>query len=235
MTMHAVPEQTFAGLAERTRATLSRLGASAIEIPDTYARRELIRESGNVVATYEKHELAGADIRVIRLFSAKIDVFTCFAFPNPASWAPVYAMEFVQIGGRPIVAVIDCLSLCGDARMDRALDRALDEARAHYPVPNDADAPDWYEACRSGRDIYTRPKSSDAFNPLSDIHERLFSFACEWHVDAKKLADEKIALHRDRIGHYKHHHCVNSPGLPIMEKTFGVEWTKHFMHDWVFR
>jgi Ferredoxin-dependent bilin reductase len=226
---------SFTEIANRSVELLTRLGATRCVVAAPYGRHVLARDSGDVVATFDHYLLGAADVRLIRLFSNKVDVFTCFAFPGTVQRAPAYAMEFVQIGGRPIVAVLDLLSLGHDAAMNVKLDETMKSARAGYDEPNNSEVPDWYVECRSGRDIFARPTHSDAFVELGEIHNRLLASTCDEFLSAETLDAEAASAHATQIADYKHHHCVNSPGLPIMERTFGVEWTHEFMHRWVFR
>ena len=57
----------------------------------------------------------GGELRMAWISSPKIQVFTCFAYPGEQSSQAMYAMEFVQLGTRPIVAVLDCLLYTSDA------------------------------------------------------------------------------------------------------------------------
>jgi Ferredoxin-dependent bilin reductase len=226
---------SFSDIANRSTDLLRRLGATPNAVGAPYDRNVLARDSGDVVATFDHWLLGEADVRLIRLFSNKVDVFTCFAFPGAAQRAPTYAMEFVQIGGRPIVAVLDLLSLNGDNTTNVELDETMRLARAGYEASNNADVPSWYIECRSGRDIFARPAHCNAFVELGEIHSRLLTKTCEHFLEAERLDTEASRAHAVRIADYKHHHCVNSPGLPIMERTFGAEWTREFMYRWVFR
>ncbi len=228
-------DRTFEGVARATAMLVANHGGSARDVQAAFARNQVMRDSGNIVVTYDAFTLAGCDIRTVRLFSPKVDVFTCFAYPDPATVRPVYAMEFVQIAGKPIVAVLDLLLLIPNDAIESHLDDVMTRARRNYAGANSGDAPDWFKSCRSGRDIFVRPLDVGEFAAFERMHEEIFQHVCGLYVATAPLGVDDAALHAARINDYKHHHCANSPGLPIMEKTFGAEWTRCFMNDWVFR
>jgi hypothetical protein len=226
---------SFAAVADQSVAVILSLGGAPYDIAAQYQRNEVVRESGNLVVNLDAFRIGLSDIRIVRLFSNKIDVFTCFAYPDPASIAPTYAMEFVLIGGKPVVAVIDLLLLTPCAATASQLDAAMHHARRAYSAPNHEPVPDWYGHCRSGRDIFSRPHNVAEFAKLEHIHLELFEQVCHWFARHTLPLAQSAQAHCANLDAYKSHHCINSPGLPIMERTFGATWTQNFMQDWVFR
>jgi hypothetical protein len=226
---------SFANVAQRSASIILDCGGRSRAVDAPYDRNEVIRASGNLVVTFDAFHLGCGDVRIVRLFSNKVDVFTCFAYPDPASIAPTYAMEFVLIGGRPVVAVMDLLLMTPDAATESQLDAFMREVRRDYHGSNHQPVPDWYADCRSGRDVFVRPQSVDEFATFERMHLALFDQVCRWFTQHNLSHSQNAVAHGARLDEYKRHHCAHSPGLPIMERTFGASWTRQFMQDWVFR
>lgn len=166
----------------------------------------------------DRYELRTAHIR-----SPKIEIFTSFLYPDPSLRMPLYAMEFVILGRKPIVAVLDAVDLAGGDTAARILEHAHREAPE---MTNADDAPDWFLECRSGSDFFLRPESAETFDALAAIHEHVVS-ALLAITDAPAAPDPDA--HAAAIADYKHHHRVNSPGLPLLNRVLGEAWTEEYM------
>jgi hypothetical protein len=192
--------------------------------------------SGTVRVRLQNFDLRGAQARLIRLHSPKADVFSAFIYPEPQSAAPIYAMEFVMLGGRPIVAVIDLVNLCEDETARLTSDALMNRARTRYPHPNNDDVPQWYLDCRSGREMFHRPTHADAFDALGAAHLQLLeSLRTGFSGSTQVWPNSKDApAHATAIAHYKTHHSEHSPGRPILTRLFGEAWTNSFLADKAF-
>lgn len=165
--------------------------------------------------------------RYTRVSAPKIEVVTHFLYPAPNSWLPLYAMEIVVFGGRPVVAVFDAVAMHQGSRGKQIADELLANAHLRFPeLVNADDAPAWYQDCRSGDDFFLRPAMHDMPRVI-DLHEWLWSAwfnALRAHERAP--VDENSA---QRVANYKRHHREHSPGLPLMQKNFGAHWTERFL------
>ena len=95
-----------------------------------------------------------------------------FLWPSPTRDAPVYAMEFVVFGPKPIVAVIDAVGLAGPHAAKMSQD-ALTAAHMRFVLPQADDPPPWYQDCRSGHDFFVRP-TPEQMPTLGEAHHAVF-------------------------------------------------------------
>ncbi|MGL4575858.1 MAG: hypothetical protein ACRCV9_13830, partial [Burkholderiaceae bacterium] len=225
----------FAKADEQTRQILHAHNAKELPVAQEYARRVVSRPSGELTLRFDSYALAaGSQVRTMAMYSSKLDIYTLFFYPDYAQSAPIYAMEFVQIGGRPVVAVLDLISLCGNPQLEPILDDWMSSARRGVSADNARDMPQWFIECRSGREVFLRPESSAQFEVLSDMHLELFEKILNVQTRCERIGANGIAEHRDEIAKYKHHHWINSPGLPLMKTTFGQTWSDEFMGQHMF-
>jgi len=179
--------------------------------------------------------LVGAvgEIRMACIQSPKIDIVTVFFYPQAALALPVYAMEFVLLGTRPIVAVMDLVAPANDPAQSTAL-QLLTSAHQRSPaLINADDAPDWYAGSRSGHDFFIRPTGREQFDELAAVHAGLWEalLAAPQPASRPALAQADFV---EFVNHYKHHHKTHSPGLPLMTRSFGEAWTRRYLNECFF-
>jgi len=202
--------------------------------PD-FASAEKIGPSGSLKCHGQTLFCGAAELRMVLIESSKIQVLSCFIYPQEDVARPLYAMELVQLGAKPIVAVLDAVAPPGDLSSGFAKSMM---SRAHHSVAdmkNATDPPPWFQDCRSGHDIFVRPNSSEDLRRMGLLHLCLVSD----YLLALPAAATRDQSATQRFGefcrHYKDHHAANSPGLPLMEKSFGSAWTEQFMQQIFFR
>jgi hypothetical protein len=168
-----------------------------------------------------------AEIRAVHLTGPRAEILNLFLFPAVA--APVFAMEFVAFGKKPVVAVIDAK---GHEPAGQALAaRVLRAAHARHPgLPRGDDAPAWFEDCRSGDDFFVRPADLGQFGLLTTVLHEVWSEL----LSALPLAAPATPRDALAVQHYKDHHRAHSPGRPFLHRTFGPEWTEDFMANMLF-
>lgn len=174
------------------------------------------------------------ELRAASIRSTKIDIVTMFFYPQPKLELPVYAMEFVQLGKKPIVAVMDAVAPA-NSKANSEAEAVFLGAREMIPgLVNDEQVPPWFAECRSGWDVFVRPADPAQFDQLAELHLRICSdlIALMSNCTARSVAE--IGAFSDFVHAYRVHHHVNSPGLPLMRKSFGEDWTLRFMRDWFF-
>lgn len=213
-------------------AAVAGLRPLVLDAEMAYAEKTL--PSGNLSCRAQRWRCAAAELRVAWLESPKIQVLSCFVYPVSHVALPLYAMELVQLGAKPIIAVIDAVAPAQDPA--QAFARAcLAEAHAAHPeLQNADDPPDWFQDCRSGVDFFVRPASQTEFAQMGSLHvSLLMSYLKALPAAARRTPSETAAFeHFSR--HYKDHHAANSPGLPLMHKSFGPAWTERFMQQCFF-
>lgn len=167
---------------------------------------------------------------MVSIEGAKVHILNVFLWPLPSQDAPVYAMEFVAFGPRPIVAVIDAVGLSGSRAVDEAA-ALMQKAHARFPFPAGDDMPDWFLECRSGHEYFVRPQGVVEFEPLGEAHLGAFTDALE-ALGTRAAADP--SAHAEALSSYQHHHAENSPGRRWLQASFGESWALHYLHEIVF-
>ncbi len=197
-------------------------------VPLALPAEHAAREASGVRHAARSLALPGrAEIRAVHLAGPRAEVLNLFLFPRVA--APVFAMEFVAFGKKPVVAVIDAK---GHEPAGRALAaRVLRAAHGRHPdLPRGDDAPAWFEECRSGDDFFVRPADFGQFSLLTAILHEVWTELLHAlpHAPAASAADDLS------VQAYKDHHRTHSPGRPFLHRTFGAEWTETFMDEFLF-
>jgi hypothetical protein len=200
---------------------LAALPSETIELPlsPAHAARDAL---GVRHAAHARLLPGRAEIRAVHLAGPRAEVLNLFLFPSVA--APIFAMEFVAFGKKPVVAVIDAK---GHEPAGRALAaRVLRAAHARHPdLPRGDDAPAWFEECRSGDDFFVRPSDLGQFTVLTSILHQVWREL----LAALPAAGPATPEDAEAVQSYKDHHRAHSPGRPFLHRTFGEAWTEDFM------
>lgn len=217
----------FETLRDRTLEELHRRGAVERPLDAQYAT-QLVRDTTLTTRCLELPDRGEA--RLVSIEGKKVHILNAFLWPRPEVQAPVYAMEFVAFGPKPIVAVIDAVGLAGDASVQLARE-LLAEAHARFPFTAGDDLPAWFQSCRSGHEFFVRPQRVEDFAALGEAH--LFAWARA--LDALRIAPLiRDSTHEIQLKSYKSHHANSSPGLKWLQVSFGEAWTDTYLHRIVF-
>lgn len=173
--------------------------------------------------------------RSVYITNGKIEIVNIFFFPLATVGFPVYAMEFVQVGPRPVVAVMDLSSVGLPEGAAGFASELLASAHREFPgLTNGDDPPAWYEECRSGADFFIRPSGPAMFAELAACHTYLWTRVVNGLATAQNLRPEEAGAHQEELDAYMDHHRLNSPGLPLLNRTFGTDWTDRFLRQCLF-
>jgi hypothetical protein len=225
----------FEALIGATLQGADQAGWKPLPVAAEFERCTQTLPSGDLLLrTWRRGLAAQGELRIASIESPKIHVVTCFVYPHPALALPLYAIELVELGTRPIVAVLDLASAPGDPAMAWA-HAVLDQAHEESPdLVNADDAPHWYASCRSGRDFFLRPVDSTQTDRVGQIHQVLLTrFLQAIHgVGTRAPAEQQIWS--VFAANYKAHHARHSPGLPLMQRSFGEDWTTRYLKTCFF-
>jgi hypothetical protein len=106
----------------------------------------------------------------------------------------------------------------------------MTEAHQTHPELQQAtDTPEWFEHCRSGLDFFIRPQNDNDMNALSAIHLALLSPIKGLIEQAHLFTDQDSLTHQHCLQNYKNHHRLHAPGLRLMNRSFGEQWTDDYM------
>jgi hypothetical protein len=207
-----------------------------IDVPAAYAKVNRAEKQGKLQLESRFFEVqARGHFRSVYICAPKIDVFSFFFYPLPHFQLPIFATEFVRLGNRPIVAVIDAKCLIPSMTCRESVVTTLQQAHQSFPhLENADDPPDWYSACRSGYDFFVRPRD------LPELETTMQACLHVWrdlvkiihqHVD---FGPAETETHARLIQDYKQHHRENSPGLPLLNRSFGPAWTNEYLSQYFF-
>jgi hypothetical protein len=194
------------------------------------------KQQGETIFTARFARLpAGGELRSVHIHGPRIEIINLFHFPAPERATPIYALEFVVFGRRPVVGVIDAKPLNDHPHALAVWHDTLTDAHRAFPDLVRADEPPpWYEECRSGLDFFTRPEAVNGLGRLLACHAKIWSRLAAADADAPRLSADATAAHAHALAHYKDHHRLNSPGLPFLHRTFGPDWTDRFLRTALF-
>lgn len=225
--MKAVEQKLFGDMMEKSSSCVT--GSRALHLPSEFSEA-----SAKKISFQAKfYGCSYGQLRSVYIQSPKVEIFNLFFFPKDENESPVYAMEFVRMGVRMIVAVIDVV---GDPDKSSAASYATSIIAPHREryssIPQGDDPPEWFQECRSGCDFFVRPSGVDQMLALEKAHYAVFSSYIQTRAEWPN--SDRIATGVTWQARYKSHHAANSPGLPFLNRTFGEDWTQEFLHQHLF-
>ena len=213
----------------------SAAGFQQLNIPPDLASVEKVLPSGTLSCKAQSWLGARAEMRMVVIESPKIQVISCFVYPQVEFALPLYAVELVQLGAKPIIAVIDAVAPIQDPAQTFTRNWLEQAHLAHADLLNADDLPEWFKECRSGLEFFVRPSDQAELQRMGLLHVSLLMSYLQVLPAASQRSPIAATAFERFTRHYKDHHAAHSPGLPLMHKSFGPEWTKAFMQQCFFR
>ncbi len=197
------------------------------------------RQQGKISLRAAGHRFrAAAEVRTVEIVGPKLAIVNLFSYPTDPMTLPIFAMELVRFGERGVVGVMDLKWVGPRADAPPGWARAaLREVRDIFPgLPEGDDPPGWYQECRSGDDLFLRPESRADFAGMIGAYRFLWGCYLAHLSSDEECGPASVLRTGSRaVAAYKDHHRIHSPGLPFLQKTFGVDWTEAFLKDCYFR
>lgn len=219
----------------KTEAIFAEFSCNPLVLPEQFSKIERPEQDG--VLTIENHFFQVGhcgQLRIAHTFAPKINIVAVFFFPEYNQQLPVYSMEFVMLGQKPIIALMDAACLI-PMPISTIVKDFMDSAHLAYPeFSQGEELPRWFDDCRSGQDFFIRPYDKSEFLTLAEIHLSLITNLVELFEDAERLNKEQADLHQKNLENYKHHHKINSPGIRLMNRSFGEQWTEKYLSCYLF-
>ena len=174
-------------------------------------------------------------LRTVTVQSPKINILNLLFFPDPAQQLPTYAAEFVSLSGKPIIAVIDAKCLLASVITEQVTALMIQARTAVMDliVPESA-LPEWFKASRSGYEIFVRPETVKDMEKLMGKHLEIWHGIVELFKTSEQYDENAAKNHSIQLIHYKEQHCSNYPGIPLLQRCFGEQWTKQYLDSCLF-
>jgi Ferredoxin-dependent bilin reductase len=227
---------TFQYLIDRTTAVFATLDCQPISMPGKFAKAERLEQEGALTIANHFFQVAQfGQLRIAHTYAPKINILAVFFFPGHRYQLPVYSMEFVVLGQMPIIALMDMKCLLQPMSISNHVVDLM--ASAHSGLLEYGQAmrlPPWFDECRSGHEIYCKPREIAEYAALGEIHLKLVDGLATLFQQAGLYDEEHAALHKAQLESYKKHHSINSPGTRLMNRSFGADWTSQYLADYLF-
>lgn len=227
----------FKALIEKTVAAFAEFPCLQIGLPEQFAKIERLEQDG--VLTIENHFFQVANfgqLRITHTHAPKINIIAVFFFPEYCCQLPVYSMEFVMLGQKPIIALMDAVCLIQSMPISATVKDVMASAHLHHPEFSEGEAlPQWFDECRSGQEFFIRPRELDEFSTLAEMHMSIIENLTELFQGTKMFDKDNAELHKTHLESYKHHHKINSPGIRLMNRSFGEAWTNEYLSAYLFK
>lgn len=225
----------YLDLISQTIALLAPLTPQWQDLPPDIAHVSRAEQQGELSLTNQFLTVPGiGELRSVSVISAKVAIVNIFFFPEADQQLPVYAVEFVSLSARPIVAVIDARCLL-TADCEKQVTLLLQQARSGlYYLSPETEMPEWYLAARSGDDIFVRTPTVAQMTDLMALHLQIWQALMPVLSNPQRYTPEKSRLHAQKLQDYKDQHRLNSPGIPLLNRSFGQQWTQHYLKNYLF-
>ena len=228
--------ETADKILHETLAPLADCSFQGISLPKDYQRREKQGETGKLILKNEFYLLPNkGELRTVTVRSPKINILNILFFPEAEQVLPAYAAEFVILSGKPIVAVIDGKYLHSAAKqiilagaMARARDQVADLLRPEQ------ERPEWFKLSCSGNEIFIRPADAEAMLRIMHLHLTLWKEVAILFSSDASYDPKNSKRHHNNLINYKQRHAANYPGNPLLRRSFGEEWARTYVNNYLF-
>jgi hypothetical protein len=209
-------------------------GFRAISLAPEFSYTER-RKNDNLLSLAAHCWLLGAfgELRTVHILSDKIEIVNLFFFPAAQYALPVYALDFVIIGQRPMVGVVDMICLAGADNAQAEIRALMQQAHQKFPLQQADEPPAWYQTCRSADDFFTRPPDVDGMRALQRVHQWLWTQLTQILLSKRVAAAADKTRHANALRFYKDHHRENTSS-PLLKTSFGAAWTEQFLCECLF-
>lgn len=201
---------------------------SPLPVPPEFA----VRESANGKATLRFYDIAIRDIGRLRFTDIRggtTEIFSAMLFPHDATRLPIFASEFVIFGKLVRAAVID-MQMLGER--STALHAALTGLAQRYAtLTATGPLPAWCESYFNPEAVFVLGGREDALDGLDAAYR---DYAAQFAALACTHPSGDVLSGQTAMRAYKDHHIAHTPGLPYLERMFGIEWTARFLRDGMY-
>lgn len=220
---------------EKSLSLLSQFPLQERKLPDQFQQALKPEAQGELHLTNRFIRLDNiGEVRNVIITSPKINIFNMMFYPEAHRPLPCYAAEFVCLSDKPIVAVIDAKCLDGFS-VGAQVGQLLVKARSSIDYrPEENSVSEWFDHCKSGFEILVRPKSSEEMLTLLQTHLTVWAGIAPLFDGPDLLDQRKSAYHQELIRHYKYQHAAHYPGIPLLNRCFGIEWTDNYINRYLF-
>jgi hypothetical protein len=175
------------------------------------------------------------NLRWTRLRAASLDIATLMCYPtNRPDIFPVFAFEWVLVGGQGHAMVCD-VEVCGDQPdLERRLQPVFEEISERYgKIFTPRERPGWFEdIAQPHAQLFTA--SVDDLPTVFELQKEYLALTVESFYRSDLTSGVKGGPDHPDVLAYKHHHAENSPGGRMLQKWFGAEKAHDFLYNYHF-
>lgn len=226
---------------ELARATSHRMQvrhARSLSIPAQLQTRTSANGKFLLTADAWRIALSGsyADLRMVKIDSAKSHIINVWIFPAAPQAMPVFAAELIGVHDAVRVAFIDIQAPVTSAISARLSKQLKPVAHTYASLPCDEAAPEWAISSSLGEYTYARNVGLSQLPVLRACYLHYFDLYLghlnSIHLQHGSNRGKSAAL--EQLHAYQLHHMEHSPGKKFLGNLFGVDWTERFMLDFLF-
>ena len=175
-------------------------------------------------------EEQGLCVRYARVQSLVADVATVMIYPVwDVARLPVLAAEWVVIGDRCHVAVLDVEAVAGGSLLQELRQAFGPESKNEWPARFDCspEVPAWFAAIASDWAVFTSV-------PSERLGELRAAFGWYLETCTRAFYLPRVSARADKPEHstvlaYKRHHQTHFPGRQMLVARFGTVWAERFL------
>ncbi|MBI1293044.1 hypothetical protein GC173_17685 [bacterium] len=213
-----------------TLRILGELTPQELPVPADFASK--VGQKIPVELSFSRFSLAGVgELRWTSMQSARADILAVMIFPNDSMQLPIFAAEFVVLGGKCKAAVVDLQSASPDAGFRPRVAERLRDLAVRYAELRSDTLPDWCRDHFTDEAIAALGCSVDDLDHLLEGYRLYLTAYLQFVRDSSPTGSAKECRW---LRHYKDHHIEHTPGRPFMTAAYGAEWTERFLREGMY-
>jgi len=180
-------------------------------------------------------EPALAECRTVHIAGASSEIASTPIFPECPERLPMYVADALITGGQVRMAFIDLPAPGLDDDLRGSLARDTRELAERWARPIMDVPPAWAIEFSLGGCLFVRGGNADEFGVLTALQA---DYLRRWLETARHARATPPAVSRrgaDCLQRFKQGHLAHWPGTTYLERLFGHEWTRRFLHDFLYR
>jgi hypothetical protein len=182
-------------------------------------------------------ESEATEARLALVSGQAVNIFAMLALPTKiqtARWSPLLAIETLVISNRVRLVFAD-LQDVGLSPIRRVMVRERAMPLAARPgLSSQASPPVWATVHSLGGYFFIEKPSAEQYYHAFAVPSSYLDAWCELMAEPADLSDETSPV-EDRLRQFKQTHSACWPGRAYLERLFGPDWARLFIHEFFYR